>query len=129
MHARFAIVLGAAFACAAAPAPVQAETPVPVVVRNLGRGVARVQIAMGTILPCDSRENTMLFDGRLRPGETRVLAVPLGTVHVCARNTANGSTLDWGPSEWRIGGVTCTGPRRRWCVADARVPIRVDVAG
>jgi len=126
MHARLAIVLGAAFACAVAPA--QGDTPVPVVVRNLGRGVTRVQIATGTVIPCDARENTLLFDDRLRPGETRVLGVPLGTVQVCARNTSAGSMLDWSPSQWRSGGVRCTGPRRRWCVADPTVPIRVDVS-
>jgi hypothetical protein len=122
------LLLAIALACSAAPA--RGVEPVPVVVRNVGRGTTRVQVATWSgVLPCDSRENTLLFDGLVRQGETHVFAVPLGTIQVCARSTTAGSTLDWGPSEWRGGGVRCSGPRRRWCVADPTLPIHVDVGG
>ncbi len=127
MQSRLAVVLGVALACAAAPAPAWGDTPVPVFVRNLGAGGTRVQLSIGNTLPCDSRDNVLVFDARLRPGEVRALAVPLGTVALCARNTSAGSSIDWGPSVWRKGGVRCTGPRGRWCVADASVPFYVDV--
>jgi len=127
MQTRWPVVLGMALTCTAMPGPARAETPVPVFVRNLGRGVSRVQLAIGSTLPCDARDNALVFDERLRPGEVRALVVPLGTVVLCARNTSAGSTIDWGPSEWRRGGVRCSGARGRWCVADPTVPFQVDV--
>ncbi len=124
---RPALALALALACSGSGA--LGDAPTPVIVHNYGLGTTRVQIAVGDTLPCDSSDNKLVFDGVLRPGDTRALAVALGTVKVCARSTAPGTRLDWMPSQWRYGGVRCMGPRRRRCQADATVPIRVDLGG
>ncbi len=43
----------------------------PVSVTVVGRGAIRFRPAAGVIAPCDSMDNRMLFDGWLRPEDTR----------------------------------------------------------
>jgi len=90
-----------------------------VVIRNPGPKSSRVQLALGVTMPCDSRENRLVFDEVLAPGAVRTFAVD--GVQACARNTAGGTTLDWLTSQFVYGGFRC---RRRYaCWPDPSVPM------
>jgi hypothetical protein len=100
----------------------RAEVPTTMYITNLGTRSTRVQVALGSTAPCDSRENQLIADGVLQPGERRTLLV--NAIIVCARNTSGGSTIDWTESQWLWGGRRC---RNRRCWADPSVPIVFDV--
>ncbi len=94
------------------------------VIRNDGDRPVRVQVALGPVLPCDSKDNTLLLDAHVGPHETRTLG--LGTVsQVCARATTAGSDIDWNSSRWLTGGYRCR--RGRGCVRDTSIVMQLDV--
>lgn len=94
------------------------------VITNDGSRPVRVQVALGSVLPCDSHDNAVLLDAHVGPHETRTLGLGLAAV-ACARSTSPGSDLDWGSSRWLSGGYRCR--RARSCVRDTNVLMRLDV--
>jgi hypothetical protein len=118
MRAIHRAVVAAVLALGAGDA--RGDPPNTLVLRNLGTQSSRVQVAVGSVTPCDSSENSLVFDGILQGGEVRT--VPVYAVTLCAHHTSGGTTVDWGPSYWITGGLRC--PRRRYCVPDPTVPIR-----
>jgi hypothetical protein len=103
------------------------DEPTGVVVRHLGGRPARVQIALGNALPCDSSENRIVFDQVVGPGGSRSFTVP--DTCVCARHTLGDWATEFGTSSRVCGGARCTGAGRgRVCVPDPSQPIRVDVS-
>jgi hypothetical protein len=53
------------------PSAVRAGTDRPVLVTVTGHAAIRLRLARGRTAPCDSEEDTMLFDAPLAPGEYR----------------------------------------------------------
>jgi hypothetical protein len=102
----------------------RADAPTTMYVTNYGAQPSRVQVAVGSTFPCDSSDNHLLLDAVLAPGERRTLFV--NGIIVCARNTSGGSVLDWGPSQWLLGGYRCR-TRKGPCWVDPSVPIVFDV--
>lgn len=102
---------------------VHAGAPTTMFVHNLGAGTTRVQVALGSVAPCDSPDNRLMFDGVVLAGEWRALSLAEAVV-ACVRNTSAGSRLDWGPSRWITGGFRCRGlGRGRQCWPDPTVPM------
>lgn len=96
------------------------------VITNHGTRPGRVQVALGSVLPCDSPDNHMMLDATIGPGEARALGLGIAAV-ACVRNTSPGSTIDWGQSRWVNGGYRCR--YRRGCVRDPSVLMRYDIGG
>ena len=78
-----------------------ADDATPVVVTMGGRARVRVQIADGRTRPCESGDNTMLFDGWLAPGETFQGASR--SECICLRST----TAAFKHTGWSEPGLAC----------------------
>src|SRR4051794_15069732 len=73
-----------------------ARASAPVVVTVRGAEI-RVQVSEGLTRPCDSGNDRMLFDGRLKPGETFRGAITSDCI--CVRHTSPGfRDVDWSES-------------------------------
>jgi hypothetical protein len=88
-----------AFAIAAftAPAGADAGDDRPVFVTVVGQGTIRLRLAVGVTAPCDSTENRMLFDGRIRRGNYRW---GTGAQDICYQYTSSAlPDSDWSVSQ------------------------------
>jgi hypothetical protein len=106
----------------------RAGAPTTMFIHNLGPGTTRVQVALGSVVPCDSTDNRLMFDGVVLAGEWRALSLAEAAVVACVRNTSAGTHLDWGLSRWISGGFRCRGlGRGRQCWPDPTVPMIYEV--
>jgi hypothetical protein len=97
-RSRVASILGGVLFVASSltSSALHADESAPVVATVHG-GDIRVQISEGLTRPCDSRDNRMLFDGRLKSGESFRGAI--GGDCVCVRHTSSRfPRVDWSES-------------------------------
>jgi hypothetical protein len=102
---------------------VAADPPAPVLVTNEGAGRVRLLISEGHTIPCDSPNDTKIFEGWIDDGETKRFAI--GGQCVCITHTSE--AFAW--TNWSTPGFVCR-PRvwrgRRWYGA-ADPTIRISI--
>ena len=82
-------------------ADARALDPAPVFVSFAGSGKVRVQVADGIVLPCDSGENRILFDGTMEPNST--VATAAASDCVCLRHTS----VQFPRTDWSMSRKYC----------------------
>ena len=85
---------------------VSAEEPTQFFITMHGEGRVRLEVAAGRTTPCDSSNNTRVFDGWINGGETFTVTRPDDCV--CVRST----TKKFPSSGWSTPGLAC---RKRIC--------------
>ncbi len=102
-----------------APSAEADDVSIPVTLTSAGPKAFKVRLADGAVLPCDSKENTLLFEGKLEPGASVRSTSKRGIV--CIQQTYD----DFPETGWNIGsinnGTEChlggTAKKPRWiCV-------------
>ena len=89
-----------------APSALRANESATVVVAMAGNAEVRVQVSEGLTKPCDSENNRLLFDGRLKPGES--FRTTIASDCICVRHTS----AAFRRVDWTMSGLAC---RRRIC--------------
>ena len=89
-----------------APVALRANESAPVIVAMTGNAELRVQVSEGLTKPCDSENNRLLFDGRLKPGES--FRTTIAGDCICVRHTS----AAFREVDWTMSGLAC---RRRIC--------------
>jgi hypothetical protein len=119
--------LGVSLLAATALTAVDAmATPFPVIVRNHTGVDVAIEIATGTVAPCDSSANVPVFSGVIRAGEA--LERASGDATACVRTKALDEPLpEWSESRFVSVGRKCFGGgRHRQCVM-VDPTIRIDL--
>ena len=88
------------------PSTLRASESAPVIVSMGGAAELRVQVSEGLTKPCDSENNRLLFDGRLKPGES--FRTTIASDCICVRHTS----AAFRRVDWTMSGLAC---RRRIC--------------
>lgn len=100
-----------------------ATAPAQVVVSVKSTKKIRVQLSEGSTLPCDSRDNKMLFDSTLGNGQGFQGTTDLGCI--CVRHTSDAfPQAGWSESKMVCRPKTCKG---KVCKPLSSAPIRVDI--
>ena len=112
--------------CLSSPTPAESPSLVPVLVHSRGPKAIQVEVADGSVMPCDSTDNRLLYRGWLSLGSTLTLASS-GTV--CFRQTYDDfPETNWSTSRTLTSEMICSGAGRgRVCRPDPAAKIRVEV--
>lgn len=104
------------------------DAPEPVVVTSTGPKAMRARVAVGTVLPCSSPSNTILFDGPLAPGQVATLQTDASCV--CVEHTFDDfPDKNWSAPETVCRPTVCTGAGRSHACRPAADPtIRVSLS-
>jgi hypothetical protein len=105
------------------PSTAAGGTPVPVIVMANTPSAVRVRIAAGTVRPCQSGANRMLFDGQVSPQHPLGLWSPEACV--CEEHTSPA----FPDSEWLPANIRCSCRGRRCGHTDAGIVIVVPPSG
>jgi hypothetical protein len=108
----------------AVPTPALSANETRLVVRNLGARPRRVQVSLGSVMPCDSTENRQVWDGFVGGNTTQMIGLG-SAINACVRYTSPGSGIDFGPSFILPGGRRCR--RGTPCLADTSQVLRLDM--
>ena len=101
-----------------------AQNLTPITITMVGPGAILVEVAAGTVRPCDSSSNQQLYRARMLPADTVTFQSP--TRCVCWRQTYdNFPDANWSASQISCKpGVTCIGRR---CVPDRDPVLRLSI--